>query len=347
MLRVPACARCRRLRRTALVGAMLLGLASAVVVAVLFLGTGGQAGSATTLLPTQTPVPAVPTATPFPRTWKEGLNHAAGDPILLSCFDGNRDGRLDAADGPAFAALDIPLVPEEACIDPAHHRDFYPGPPLGPAVAACARVNPPLLLVGIASAGSDMFDTAGGESMGMLQMVNDVQDRASRERIATEVVLSAAAVFGADHPQTHMEQWLAQYIRRRLDALPCMRAVLMGHSHGAVSVTSITAALDDDFGDRLFGIAIDRTVALYDRNASEYPARASILNVFQVNEGWHGGPIDLPNVVNYDASLERAPIALSDGGGTPALVSHKTLDDSPGVQRRIEDAVMTWLAQHR
>jgi len=126
-----------------------------------------------------------------------------------------------------------------------------------------------------------------------------------------------------------------------------MRAVLFGHSHGAVNVTSITAALDDAYGDRLFGVLIDRTVALYDRNATEYPSRTELLNIFQLNEGWHGNHIDLPNVVNYDASLERAPIALSDGGGAPALISHKTLDDSPSIQRRIEDAIMAWLAQHR
>jgi hypothetical protein len=340
------------LRRTALAGASLFVVAAAVVAAavvaaVLFVGNGGRPGSATTLLPTATPVPVTPTATPYPRTWKEGIEHATGDPILLSCFDGNRDGRLSAADGPTFSGVNIPLVPGEACIDPAHHRDFYPGTQLASGSSTCALAQPPLLLVGIASAGSDMFDTAGGESMGMLQIVNDLQTRAAGERIATEVVLSTAAVFGADRPQTHMEQWLAQYIRRRLDALPCMRAVLLGHSHGAVNVTSITAALDDGYGDRMFGVAIDRTVALYDRNATEYPARAEIFNVFQLNEGWHGSNIDLPNVVNYDASLERAPIALSDGGGAQALISHKTLDDSPGIQRRIEDAIMAWLAQHR
>jgi hypothetical protein len=68
-----------------------------------------------------------------------------------------------------------------------------------------------------------------------------------------------------------------------------------------------------------------------------------LLNVYQTNEGWHGEALNRANIYDVDQSYERAAKALSDGGGGIAPVSHKTLDDSPGVQRIISDAVMTWL----
>jgi hypothetical protein len=126
--------------------------------------------------------------------------------------------------------------------------------------------------------------------------------------------------------------------------MPCLRAVLLGHSHGGVTVTSVGAAIEERYPGRLFGVLIDRTIALYDRPADEMPASMPLLNLYQLNEGWHGVALDLPNVTNVDESGERAPVAPSDGGGGPALVSHKTLDDAPDVQRRVVHAVMAWLA---
>ncbi len=330
------------MKRAVFAVAALAAVAAAIVLAVVLLGSGGGSGGATALVPTRTAVAATPAVTPLPRTWPDGLDHPTGAAILISCFDSNADGHIDGTDAPELAGIDIPLVAREACVDAATRRDFYAGAHL--AATACAAAHPPVLIVAIASAGSDIFDARGGESLGVLAMVNQIQARAVAEGIEAETVLATAAVVGADLPQTRMEQWLTHYVGRRLDAVPCLRAVLLGHSHGGVTVTSVTAALDATYSSRLFGVTIDRTLALYDRVATEYPAATRILNVFQVNEGWHGIPVDLPNVTNLDASSERAPLALSDGGGGLALVSHKTLDDSLAVQRRIGDAVAAWLA---
>jgi hypothetical protein len=198
------------------------------------------------------------------------------------------------------------------------------------------------LIVAIASAGSNLMDTSGGESLGLLDIVNALQERAAREGIGTQTVLATSAIFGAEPAQTSMERWLAREVAAHLAGTPCLRAVLIGHSHGGTTVTSVAAALEGRYAGRMFGVLIDRTTALYDRNAAEFPSRTQVLNVYQLNEGWHGIRIDLPNFTNDDASSERAPIAPSDGGGGLALVSHKTLDDSPAVQQRIEDAVMAW-----
>lgn len=318
--------------------------AAAIVIILVAFTTGSTNAPSGPLAPaTRTATPPPATATPLPRTWQSGLRIAStGAPELISCLDANHDGRLSGADDPHFAGLDITLAPGQACNDPQQHADFFVGSPSDASRFSCDAPKPPLLIVAIASAGSDLLQPGQGESMGEIDIVNAIQAKARAAGISTLPVFAASAVFGAEQPQTSMEHWLAHDVALRLLAMPCLRAALIGHSHGAVTVTSVTAALDSTFGSRMFGALIDRTTVLYDRPATEMPARTPLLNIFQTNEGWHGEAIDQPNVTNIDASREEAPIAPSDGGGGPALVSHKTLDDAPAVQQRIVDAVLAW-----
>lgn len=276
------------------------------------------------------------TATPLPSTWLEALRPRPerSAASLIGCGDDDGDGLIASVQ----AAATIALIPGEACRDPESHADFL----AEPATPACGDRGA-LLIVGVASAGSDLLDASAGESLGLLDIVNALRARAEELAIDDALMLSTAAVFGAEQPQTSMERWIAAQAAARLDAQPCLRAVFLGHSHGGATVTSATASLDDAYGDRMLAVLIDRTTALYDRPATEMPARTPMLNFFQTNEGWHGIALDLPNAVNFDESGERAPVAPSDGGGGFALVSHKTLDDSPGVQRRVVDAIATWL----
>jgi hypothetical protein len=267
-----------------------------------------------------------------------------GEPLLLSCDDADGDGALTGADGPLFDNVLIALEPGEACAAPGRSADFYSGNPTEANAYNCLSEQPPALIVAIGSAGSDMLDPSEGESMGVLALVNTLQDRATNAGIATSPILSAAAIFGAEPPQGSLERFLAATISRRLEEIPCLRAIVIGHSHGGATVTAVTAALDEAYPTRVFGVLIDRTTSLYDRAETEYPSQIKLLNVYQLNEGWHGIPLNRPNVYDIDQSYEQAPRALSDGGGGLALVSHKTLDDSEGVQRIIADAVMMWLA---
>src|SRR5205814_10629836 len=117
---------------------------------------------------------------------------------------------------------------------------------------------------------------------------NEVQTRATAAGVSTLPILTSSAITGANPGQTSMEHWLTHDIAARLDAMPCLRTVLIGHSHGAVTVTSVTAALDARYSNRLYGVVIDRSSVLYDRFATDYPAKTPLLNVFQLNEGWHG-----------------------------------------------------------
>lgn len=329
-----------------LAAGFLIILASAAVLFSVLPRSSPTADTVSAGIPARTPLPATPQPTPMPRTWIDGLAASrSGTATLISCLDTNGDGRVSAADDAELEGINIPLVAAESCVNPADHRDFYVGDAPDAAGYSCAAATPPALIVAIGSAGTDLFKPSAGESLGVLQTVNGLQTRAYDAGIATTPVLSAAAILSADEPQTRMEQWLERDITSRLEAMPCLRAVLIGHSHGGVTVTSVTAALESQYAGRVFGVLIDRTTALYDREAVEMPLTIPLLNVFQINEGWHGSYIDQPNVTNIDDSAERAPVAPSDGGGGLALVSHKTLDDAPRVQQQIEDAVMAWLTE--
>ena len=121
--------------------------------------------------------------------------------------------------------------------------------------------------------------------------------------------------------------------------------VIVGHSHGAVVVTSVLAALEAAYEDRVFGVLLDRSLLYYDHEAAEFPVRAAVLNVFQTNEGWHGEALLTTNVINIDASSEVAPQEPRDGPLPIVAVRHSTLDDAAGVQRIVVDHVMTWLGE--
>lgn len=297
-------------------------------------------------IPTQATAAPTPQPTPAAPTWADGLTASRhGVAVLVSCLDGNGDGQIDAGDGAEFDGIDIPLIAAYSCVDRARHSDFYVGDPAAPAAYGCDAPSPPALIVAVGSAGTDLLDSREGESLGVRDIVNELQARAGAVGIASVPLLSASAIFGADRPQTRNEAWLENEIARRLDAMPCLRAVLIGHSHGGVTVTAVTAVLDGNYAGRVYGVLIDRTNILYDRAANELPESIPLLNVFQTNEGWHGNAYGRANITNVDESVERAPIAPSDGGGGLALVSHKTLDDAIAVQQRIVAAVMAWLEE--
>lgn len=285
---------------------------------------------------------ASPGPTSLPATWPDGLDPPrAGTLESIACLDANGDGRIDASDSPDLAALDIPLEPG-AC-RPAKHADYFVSAPTNAADFACGSGPAPLLIVSVASAGSDLLAPKEGESMGLLDIVNRTRAQAHADGIATQTVLATPAVLGAaDQAQTNMERWVEHDLRARLDDMPCLRAALIGHSHGGVTVTSVMAALETAYPGRLYGVLIDRTTVLYDRPATEMPRAAPLLNFYQTNEGWHGEAIHQPNVENHDESAQQAPVAPSDGGRGIAPVTHKTLDDATEVQQRAVSGVMRW-----
>ena len=294
--------------------------------------------------PNSIPVAVVP-ATPVysPGSWMAKLDPPMrGTALAIGCLDRNADGRLNGSDAAELEGLDIPLVRGEACTLLGLRREWFVAdqdPPLTCEAAAPA----PLLVVAIGGGGTQLLDRDQGVSVGLIDIVNGLRAEAAGAGVSSGVILMTSAIEPADLPQTRMEEWLAADLRRRFDATPCLRVVLMGHSHGAVVITSVMAALEDRYGDRMYGVLLDRSLLYYDRTATEFPQRAALLNVYQLNEGWHGDWIDAPNVTNFDASGEVAPRDPRDGPLPIVPVSHPTLDDASGVQRQVVEEAMTWL----
>lgn len=329
------------------IGPLLAGVVATLAAGVILITFADNiaAPDGSALLPASTATPG-PLATPAPLrgAWGDELSprQATSAPVLLVCLDANDDGRLNSADGsPLFRALDVVIHEGESCADSRHGADFFEDPQPGSLV--CVGGARPVFAIVIAGGGSDLLDATEGDSQGLLTIMNAVTARAAEAGVSLFVTISSGAVVGADMAQTSLERLLTDYIAVRLEALPCARALLIGHSHGGVTVSSVTAALDDRFADRMLGVLVDRSNALYDRPAEDMPSLTPLLNVFQTNEGWHGVRLDAPNVINRDESSKTAPIAPADGGGGPARVTHRSLDDSPAVQSHIFDVIRYWM----
>jgi hypothetical protein len=292
--------------------------------------------SAVSIEPIASPTPA---PTPIPATWFAGLEQRPpGAPLQLSCMDADGDARLTGDDDARFAGLALALDPAKICLDEDTHADFY----ADDRPVDCGDGRRALLLVLVGGGGTDLLQASEGESIGLLKVANAVAPRLAEAHVALRLVLASPAVFGGVPAQGTMERYLAAEIARRLDAAPCLDAAIIGHSHGGVTVTAAVAALEDEYPGRLYGVLLDRSAVLYDGDPDAMPATAPILNIFQLNEGWHGSAIDQPNVTNADESAEYAPFAPSDGGAGLGRVSHKTLDDAAAVQQRVEDTVAAW-----
>ena len=264
---------------------------------------------------------------------------AEGDAILLACLDGNGDQVLDGRDRPELRDAVIPLRTAHGCLPPRTRREWF----ASSRELRCDGDSAPALIVAVAGGGSDLLDTNEGVSAGLIDIVNGIRSRVVPAGVETGVVISTAAIKDADLPQSRMEEWLVAELREALLRTPCLRAVVIGHSHGAVVTTTVLARLEAAFGERLFGVLLDRSLLYYDHAASELPAAAAMLNVFQKNEGWHGEPLDTPNVTNVDASGEQAPKEPRNAPAPLVAVAHSTLDDAAGVQEAIALQVLAWL----
>ena len=341
----------RRAEQGAHTGVVRLALAILPIVALLSAAACATSDAASSPHGIVKGAHAIPSLSPatfaspdYPReSWMTKLQPPMqGRAIDIGCLDSNADGRVNGADSVELQGLDIPLVRGDACALFGQRREWFVADSDLPT--ACAALSPaPLLVVAIGGGGTQLLDQREGVSVGLIDIVNGIRARAKAADAPSGVILMTSAIESADLPQTRMEQWLAADLLRRLEASPCLRVVLIGHSHGAVVATSVMAALEDRFASRMYGVLLDRSLLYYDRQATELPRRAALLNIFQLNEGWHGEPINSPNAINLDASAEVAPREPRDGPLPIVAVAHSTLDDSTGVQREIVDLVGNWL----
>src|SRR2546421_250417 len=82
------------------------------------------------------------------------------------------------------------------------------GPPSDTSTYNCAAPKPPLLIVAVGGAGTDLLKAPEGESLGLLDIVNELQTRATVAGLSTLPILTSSAITGANPGQTSMEHWL-------------------------------------------------------------------------------------------------------------------------------------------
>jgi hypothetical protein len=282
----------------------------------------------------------------------------------LACLDKNGDHRLNAAD-----AADPSSVPDfngdrlhdkndatfftgiDIALDAASQADVCGsasklGPEyevahgyFDPSNVSCAGNAHPVLLVGIGGGVKDLKDK--GQAAGVRSIIDGLQTSYKSRNVETIAVIAGPAMFGALQANTAMEQWMTNAVRVYLDRYPCIRAVLVGHSHGAVTSDVIAAGLEDKYPGRFIeDVELDRSEFAYGGDTQSKPKLVHVLSIFETTSDVLSGVpyTDAPNAELWDASGEMAP-ENGDQGGAMKPVTHTTIDNAPSVKQRIIDDV--------
>ncbi len=280
----------------------------------------------------------------------------------LACLDINGDGRIndtDAADTsevPDFDAdgehdeddaafvkgVDIPLNPiaKDTCDQdrggPEYlvTHDYFAG-----ASVKCKDGDKAVLILGVGGGVDDLKNK--DQAAGVRTIVDDLIDAYEDRDFQTIGVIAGPAITDAENAATAMEIWLTHATQVYLDRFPCADALLVGFSHGGVSVDVISAKLEQQYGGRFVAVVhVDRIDQSYGGDVTSFPTIVPVLNVYQTNEaGLSGHAYDQPNVVNWDASDQQAPEHGQDGGDMKP-VKHTTLDNSKPVREWIVEQVV-------
>ncbi len=282
----------------------------------------------------------------------------------IACMDVNGDNRVNAADAadpsklPDFNAdfvrnefdvsfltgLDIELIPGR---DPAmcYARSKRSSEYLvahgyfTSSDVTCDGGQSPVLLVGIGGGSVNLRD--GDDAAGMRGAIDAVQRAYSDRGIDTVAVIAGPAIGGAVNGHAAMEDWLRHAVQTYFERYPCLRSVIVGHSHGAVTADVVSARLESAYANRFVAVVdVDRVESLYTGDTASRPLAVSVFNVYQQNEArFDIPPFDRANVENWDASAEHAP-ELGQDGGPMKRVDHTTIDNSTAVHNRIVEEVM-------
>ncbi|HYM14799.1 MAG TPA: hypothetical protein VEZ14_04520 [Dehalococcoidia bacterium] len=271
------------------------------------------------------------------------LNAAdAAVPAKVPDFDADR--QHDAQDAAFFQGIDIALNPTreaEACARGSTTAPEYlvAHGYFEPAAVSCSGDKQAVLLVGVGGGVVNLKDR--GDAAGVRSMIDGIQRAYDDRGVQTIAVLAGPAVAGGQNIHTAMEQWLTHAVQVYLERYPCMRVLLLGHSHGAVTVDVVGAALEARYAARIVEVVdVDRVTALYTGNTTSRPRTVHVLNIYEQNRGvLRGAPYDAPNATNWDASDQLAP-KDGDKGGPPAPVNHTTIDNSASVKALIIADVM-------
>ncbi len=264
------------------------------------------------------------------------------DPAKVPDF--NADGSRDALDAAFVRGVDIPLDPvrqQEACAKGSNRAPEYlvAHGYFKPADVSCNDGERAVLLVGVGGGVVNLKERE--DAAGVRSMIDGLQQAYDRRGIQTIGVIAGPAIAGAENIHGGMEVWMTHAVQVYLDRYPCLRVLLLGHSHGAVTADVVAARLEGAYAARIVEVVdVDRVDALYIGDTQARPRAVHVFNVYEHNGGvLQGAPYPAPNAENWDASSEQAP-RDGDKGGPLQPVTHTTVDNSASVKRRIIDQAM-------
>ncbi len=338
------------------------------VLAVAVIGCGGGGGVEQT--PAATPT-TLPGGTTTPEVTAQGTQTSEqiravqrlddlAHLVQLACLDTNGDGTIDGGDTDPNALSDITgdgmvnegdlaLVRElqftlpngkpQGCVN-----GRGPGPDWQvskPPDLNCAAGERGVLLLGVGGGAVDLampHNAAGARWM--------VEELSGKLGVPAQVASVAPGLVGTSQPQPDAEHWAFLFLSQRLREQPCLKTVILGHSHGGVLATATAARLEEAGLGRqiLLTVLIDRVTYLYGGDTTSLPQSSPVFNVYLPVPGQEiaGAVIDQPNVENFDASGLQAP-EQGDQGGELKPANHTTIDNSPDVLREVEQRVETAL----
>lgn len=261
----------------------------------------------------------------------------AVDPSKLPDFDGDR--KRDAQDAAFLYGLNIQLNPQRdtrACGSTAGNAPEYEVARgyFKPADVSCATGKQPVLVVGIGGGVVNVKDS--GDAAGVRSIVDGLLSAYRDRGIQTIPIIAGPQLLGAANLNGGMEQWMTHAIEVYLNQYPCMRALLIGHSNGAVTADVAAAKLEAQYAKRIIEVVdIDRSTVLYTGDTTSRPTQVHVFNIYESNSGvLNGAPYNSPNAENWNASGIQAP-KNGDKGGPLAQVNHTTIDNANDVKRRV------------
>ena len=267
----------------------------------------------------------------------------ATDPSRLPDF--NADRSRDEDDAAFLRGVDIALDPardKSVCEASTKKQPEYlvAHGYLSPSDVSCDDADAEaVLLVGIGGGAVNVREK--DDAAGVREAVDDLMKAYDDEGVQTIGVIAAPAIGGSLRAHGAMEDWLTNAVRVYLERFPCLQAVLVGHSHGAVVADVAGARLEDAYADRIHAVVdIDRVEELYiDGDTQSRPDRVFVFNIYLANDPASKKAYDSPNAENWDASSVSAP-SEGEEGGDPAPPTHTTIDNSDDVHERIVEEVV-------
>ncbi len=279
------------------------------------------------------------------------------DPVQLACLDVNGDSAVDTNDADPAALPDITgdglvndsdlsvvrqvqfALPNGRPADCADGAGALPDWQVSePPTLDCQTNDRGVLLLAVGGGAVDLatlHNAAGARWM--------VEELAADLDVPAQIASVAPGLNGTSEPQPDAEDWAFAFVSERLRERPCLKVVLLGHSHGGTLATAVAYRLEQNGqgGQILLTVLIDRVTCLYFGDTTSIPQSSPVFNVYLPAPGQDiaGHEIDQANVENLDASGMKAP-ERGELGGPLTPVNHTTIDNAKDVLREVANRVL-------